>query len=413
MASSQPTRWPSQTRPGKPETVPLLSATGHRHLAFHRDNDSDRIIRVVETERSGSGQPTSVERFIHLDRDAILPLYTLSDDHRAGFNMQVMYFEGKHPVTYRLSSRTDAFGFQRLTTGYSTVEHFSGVTCSVVFRGRFGVFGRDEELYGSGELQFWQPSEPDVPSTTAENRSPLDGPHSRRTGMGRSPRTSVVDPQSDFALANDGTEVVISTAPPKPTLMAFFQDHERCTMLMIDFMNLESKKLASGRVKLSPTDSRSFCADSISVSKNEMESWDVCSMTGKGPRPGVNKLKCTNLTLEFQDANMIEDFEKRLVFLKLQWGTAVRQMRSVRNGMEAGKLATSPAASPNLPRAKLDFRKPEARVGTTSYLELSADAQSHELDSLPVEGVHELPAESMVWSQYRLGGGSIGRRRLR
>lgn len=214
----------------------LLSAIAQRQLSFYRENDSDRIIRVVKTDSAGAGQPTSVERYIHLDRDAILPLYTIDSGSRAsGYEVQVLYYEGEQPVTYNLRERADAFEFQRLTTGFRTVEYFGQVSCTVVVRGRFGILGRDSELGGQGELQFWRPPEPDRVLNTTDNLSPVsESSNSRRAGKGHSPRTSIVDAQSDFALANDGTEVVISTPPPKPILMAFSQDHEKRTMLMID-----------------------------------------------------------------------------------------------------------------------------------------------------------------------------------
>jgi len=160
-------------------------------------------------------------------------------------------------------------------------------------------------------------------------------------------------------------------------------------------MSLESRRLAGSQVKLSPPDSRSFCVDSISVSKSEMTKWDVSSMIRKDARSGASKLKCTNLTLEFPNTQGVVSFEKRLVFLKLQWGTALRQIRSIRNVMDAGKLAILPATSPSLPGAKIVSGKgARATIGEAQCVELSADMQAHELDSIPLQAVYEMSAEN-------------------
>jgi hypothetical protein len=116
-------------------------------------------------------------------------------------------------------------------------------------------------------------------------------------------------------------------------------------------MGLESRRLAGSQVKLSPPGSRWFCVDSISVRKSEVSRWDACSMIRKEARPGANKLKCTNVTLEFPNCRRSKASRNARV-IEAPMGTALRQMRSIRNGIDAGKLATSPAASSSLPAAR-------------------------------------------------------------
>lgn len=214
------------------ETVHLYVIRGERKLQFYRQ--SDRSLRIADTTTLPDSPPTIRETYINLDRDSIVPLYAINGEPRTGYDIQINYWSGAMPIIYALKERKDAFRLQRMITGYRTREHFDRTLCSIVFRATGWPLRRDKELEGRGELQFWAP---------VEGRVPCGNPRLRQVVSSRSlpsaipelpamtRRMSVVTTHSD---TRRNRQIVISTPPPEPILVAFVQGYDHYTMLKIE-----------------------------------------------------------------------------------------------------------------------------------------------------------------------------------
>ncbi|KAK3358029.1 hypothetical protein B0T25DRAFT_175599 [Lasiosphaeria hispida] len=381
--------WPSQFGPEQPAEVFFL--TGQRQLSFYRHNNSNRVFRVVESAPSETNRN---RLFINLDSDAVLLLYAISGEPRTSYDIQVEYFEGKMPVLYSFRDRTEAFRFQRLVTGFRAVESFSRVGCSVVFRGRLGVFGRDSEREGRGEVQFWRttataPEPSSLPPMGPSTRSLPQSLAAPSTSYQIERRSSVITVQSD---RSGDRELVISAAPPKPILMAFIQSSSRYTMLRIDVTDLVCKHVSGNWIELSSAN-RSFVIESLSVEKSKRQLWNVCAM-GRGAEnkdEGIELLKCTNLSLELQGPQQIADFEKRMLYLKAQWLKSEQQRTVTLSAMSSGKVPAT-AVSPNSATSPVSFLSIPSAAATRpgEYFELATEPPTQELDSISLNNIAEL-----------------------
>lgn len=222
------------------ERVMLASMVGRRELAFSHESinfGQSKIIRVIEKTTNEHGETSgTVERFLNLDQDAIVPLYAICGEPRTGYDIQVGYYDGNLPVTYPMRDRKEALRFQRFITGYRTIEHFESVSCSIFFRGPLGVFWRDGNLQGKGELQFWRPVETDKPpvlSSPTVEATPLSPSITTASSSSRTHgrKTSSIVVQADHAR---GREVIISTPAPKPLLVVFLGSDSRYIMMRMD-----------------------------------------------------------------------------------------------------------------------------------------------------------------------------------
>ncbi|KAK0711972.1 hypothetical protein B0H67DRAFT_304211 [Lasiosphaeris hirsuta] len=381
--------WPNQFGAEQPTDVFFL--TKQRQLSLYRHNNSNRVFRVVESALSEANRS---RLFLNLNTDAILLLYAISQPPRTGHDIQVGYFEGKMPVLYSLRDRTEALRFQRLVTGFRTVESFERVGCSVVFRSRLGVFGRDNEREGRGEVQFWRPMDtapeprglpPMRPSTRSLPQSlaaPLTICQAER-------RSSVITVQPD---RSGDRELVISAAASRPILMVFIQSSSRYTMLRIDVTDLVCKHVPGNWIEISSAN-RSFVIESLSVEKSERQLWNICAM-GMGAEnkdAGIELLRCTNLSLEFQGPQQIADFEKRMLYLKVQWLKSEQQRTTTLNAMSSGKL-TATSVSSRLTTSPVSFPSIPAVAATRpgECYELATEPLAQELDSVSLNDIAEL-----------------------
>ncbi|KAK5659667.1 hypothetical protein OQA88_875 [Cercophora sp. LCS_1] len=368
-------------------TVFLAVDRGERRLQFYRQADGSLRIADVTTLLE-TQQQTIRETLINLAQDSIVPLYTINGrEPRTGYEIQVNYWSGQLPVIYRLRDRREALRFQRLVTGWRTKEHFDQTSCSVVFRATGWPLRRDKELAGRGEVQFLAPARRIIPAISddglhpvASSRSvpssPIDVPVAAR-------RMSVVTTHSD---TRRNRQVVVSSQPPEPILVAFFQGDDYYTMLKIKVREVELRPVrADCVVELSPRGSPStFMVDSLSVSNTaqDLAGWNVCELMKKGNRKNVKQLKCTNLTLGFRDLELLENFERRFLFVYLQWAKAANEQLAILMGMNKGRMPidsfpTSPSSSsiPRIPTINI----PD--ISNEAWRELEAEMRLRELDA--------------------------------
>jgi hypothetical protein len=223
------------------ERIMLASRAGRPHeLAFSRKSVNSgprQIVRVVEVTTDEHGETIRLlERLLNLDQDPIVPLYAIGGEPRTGYDIQVGYSDWRLPVTYPMRDRKEALRFQRFITGYRTIEHFEGVSCSIFCRGPLGIFWRDRNMQGKGELQFWRPAETDKPPALRPATAEASPEHLSSTAASSSSRTherrhSSIVVQSDHA---KGREVIISTPAPKPLLVVFLGSDSRYIMMRMD-----------------------------------------------------------------------------------------------------------------------------------------------------------------------------------
>ncbi|KAK1833589.1 hypothetical protein QBC39DRAFT_369846 [Podospora conica] len=372
------------------ETIMLAAMVGRRELAL--SHEKPRILRVVETVTNADGATTDrIQQFLNLDQDAIIPLYAICGQPRTGYDVQVGYCAGVFPVIYPMRDRKEALRFQRFITGYRTLEHFDGVSCSIFFRGLLGVLWRDGNLQGKGELQFWRPTETEKPPAL----SPLTPEASTVTASSSSSRhrrrNSAIVVQSDHAR---NREVILSTPAPKPLLIFFLGNDSRYLMMRMDAIDLECQRRTGENVlDLSQRNSSTFPATSLSVARDRLSKWGLDTMVRGQKHPGLEELKCTNISLSFPNAAAMENFEKRLAFLRYQWHKAEVARKQLRSGVEAGKLPKTPdsrsrastSSSSSLPVI------PGLRLTTPAeWRQFEVEMQTRELDGL-LPGIAEMP----------------------
>ena len=109
-------------------------------------------------------------------------------------------------------------------------------------------------------------------------------------------------------------------------------------------------------------------------------------MMRRDRRVGIKELKCTNLTFEFVESQDMENFEKRLLYLRYQWAKLDRERRSFHRKNKDRKMSSSTSSSTSF------VRLPAVQtIEEEEWRELEAEMQTRELDSVSLEGVYELP----------------------
>ncbi|KAK0738796.1 hypothetical protein B0T18DRAFT_433549 [Schizothecium vesticola] len=385
------------------ERIMLASIVGRpRELAFSHESvnfGQPRIVRVVEITTDEHGETIrALERLLNLDQDAIVPLYAICGEPRTGYDIQVGYWDRRLPVTYPMRDRKEALRFQRFVTGHRTIEHFEGVSCSIFSRGPLGIFWRDRNMQGKGELQFWRPAETDKPPALPPATTEASPGHLSSTAASFSSRTlgrqnSSIVVQSDHA---KGREVIISTPNPKPLLVVFLGSDSRYIMMRMDAIDLVCRRRTGETgVDLSQRQSRTFPASSLSVTKDGLSGWDLDAMARGHRHPGLEELQCTNISISFPNATAMDNFEKRLAFLRYQWHKAELARRRLRRGMDIGKLPTTPELRSRASTSSGSSIPviPGIRLTTDEeWRELEVDLQTRELDGSPLPNIIEMPA---------------------
>lgn len=132
---------------------------------------------------------------------------------------------------------------------------------------------------------------------------------------------------------------------------------------------------------------------SLSVTKDSLSKWNIDTMARGHRHPGLEELKCTNISISFPNATAMENFEKRLAFLRYQWHKAELERRRVRRGMDIGKLPTTPESRSRGSTSDGIPVIPGLRLTTDAeWRELEAEMQTRELDGSPLPGIAEMPA---------------------
>ena len=214
------------TLPPTPETIRHYSSLGDlEELEIERTSDTFlRITKLVY--RDGSTNPNRETERIDLTREAVLPLYTITDNTNLTklWHIRVVYGGGgpaPQVVNYELRTEQDAFAFQRLITGYSPYRRFKNVEASALEQ---RTFWQAREVYSFGEVQLWsfqQPEPPDaepppVPLSPAQTGLSVGG--SSASGYG-----SVISLAQTVRVQTDlmGREVAVTMAKPPPLLVLF------------------------------------------------------------------------------------------------------------------------------------------------------------------------------------------------
>ncbi len=162
-------------------------------------------------------------------------------------------------------------------------------------------------------------------------------------------------------------------------------------------MELQCQRVGN-RINFSSTSSRTFLVDRLSTSKEDRDAlrWNVCAITPTGmvESDAVTKLKCTNLSFRFEDAQRAAEFEKRLAFLKWQLVEATKAGVKTLRDMANGKAPTTPASpsssssSTSFPRLSLTSTN---TTGEEEQWELETERQLREIDGVSLDVVFELP----------------------
>lgn len=159
-------------------------------------------------------------------------------------------------------------------------------------------------------------------------------------------------------------------------------------------IDLECRRRAGETsLDLSQRQSSTFPAITLSVAKDRLSKWNIDTMARGHRHPGLEELKCTNISISFPNATAMENFEKRLAFLRYQWHKAELERRRVRRGMDIGKLPTTPESRSRGSTSDGIPVIPGLRLTTDEeWRELETEMQTRELDGSPLQDIAEMPA---------------------
>lgn len=206
----------------------------HAHGARHR-------FRLLRTRR-GDGEPEYPHgdaRYLDVDRDPVVPIYSIVQFQPDSWDIQVCHDKGGEPQIYPFRTKDDALAFQGLLTGYDTVASFEGVHVSVLHVPDvpgpriLKKFARLRDHEAIGEVQLWQRREPASGAGSAAGPRSVDWDPRRgstaRTGTSAGDAVSL---QTD-PVTNQG--VYISDSPQSPALAAFTRSASgEAMMLKVD-----------------------------------------------------------------------------------------------------------------------------------------------------------------------------------
>ncbi len=229
MSNHSGSRSYSTLPPPTVETIRHYSLLGDlEELEIERTSDTFlRITKLVY--RDGATDPNRETERIDLTREAVLPLYTVTDntDLTTLWHIRVMYGGGgptPQIIDYKLWSEQDAFAFQRLITGYSPYRRFKNVLASALEQ---HTFRQATEIDSFGEVQLWwlqQPEPRDAEPPPVPLSPAQTGPSTRgepASVYGPAPSLAqTVRVQTDLM----GREVAVTMAKPPPLLVLFGKD---------------------------------------------------------------------------------------------------------------------------------------------------------------------------------------------
>jgi len=107
-------------------------------------------------------------------------------------------------------------------------------------------------------------------------------------------------------------------------------------------------RLSESRLDLFTALGRTFSLERLSV--NKLEHWNLCAMRPTIKSPVTEKLKCTYLSLQFQNPELAGNFVNSLLRLQLSQKKLEGERAGVQGSLYNGTLLTSPQAkSPTSP----------------------------------------------------------------
>jgi hypothetical protein len=155
------------------------------------------------------------------------------------------------------------------------------------------------------------------------------------------------------------------------------------------------RRTGENGLDLSQRQSWTFPASSLSVPKDRLSEWDLDAMARGHRHPGLEELKCTNISISFPNATAMENFEKRLAFLRYQWHKAELARRRLRRGMDIGKPSTMPelrSRASTSSGSSLPVIQGLHLTTDEEWRELEVEIQTRELGGSPLPSIVEMPA---------------------
>ena len=212
----------------------------------------DRRLRTVEirTKKENPQFRDRIPYLFKLDTDLLVPYYTITPSPKTEWSVVLGYDKGDTSIAYPLQSRKAAFELQRAFLGYSPSHHVERTgfgTISKPFSRKASFFKRivnlvkqDVENFGIGELQIWEwPIARDITapssqgSVSAENSGATV--HSGSTHTYASRILHSVDPSiTSISQTEKGDELILSSLPPPPLLVAFIECGGTYTIWQVD-----------------------------------------------------------------------------------------------------------------------------------------------------------------------------------
>ena len=232
-------------------SVPLVATQAEERqlLIFKVD---DRRLRTVEirTKKENPQFRDRIPYLFKLDADLLVPYYAITTSPKTEWSVVVGYDMGNTSIAYPLRTRRAAFELQRAFLGYSPSHHVERTgfgTTSKPFSRKTSIFKRvgnlvkrDVEDFGIGEIQIWEwPIAKDItaPSSQGSVSAEKSGAtvHSGSTHTYASRILHSVDPSvTSIYQTETGDELILSSLPPPPLLVAFIEYEGTYTIWQVD-----------------------------------------------------------------------------------------------------------------------------------------------------------------------------------
>lgn len=217
--------------PGGQQSLSIFNARGARQKF--------RVVRMIR--RDGEPKdPHGDALYLDVDRNPVIPMYTLVQFQPNSWDINVRYDEGGEPEIYPFRTKADALEFQVLVTGYSTAASFEGLHISVLHVPNIYMPGSSilkrfaslAELEAMGEVQLWQRRDPPSRATPAGPRSVASDSRRGSTSRADAPAGDAVSLQTD-PVTRQGVYILDSLPPP--ALVIFIRGRTgEVTMLKVD-----------------------------------------------------------------------------------------------------------------------------------------------------------------------------------
>jgi hypothetical protein len=156
-------------------------------------------------------------------------------------------------------------------------------------------------------------------------------------------------------------------------------------------------------VHLSVGRSRPFEVHALSVKQTDLKSWNVAALNPKSGLRGTKSLDATSLSLQFESAAQVDEFEKWVLFLRADRLGMDRESAAFRISRQSRTLDRTPARSslslpsplsPG-PRGTMSFESlpqiPRIHpIEEDFWRELDSERPTRELDGSPINQPFEL-----------------------